>query len=469
MEKTIAFLGEFKLKEFFGLNQFHYTLSNLKPKTWEKKFAEVKNRILANELDGLILYLPTPLLMQITEKEYQKIWQNFLSYFTKTRLLVVIYERNLYGNFDYYDYSKNKYYNLKQLERIIDEIKNEQEFYRGGNYNDQEYISYLESCKYLNDPEIQDLDFYLEKLEFAKYRIIDYNSRKDDFDLFFESLEKENIELITFKNKDEVIISIKTFVTNIINDIAFSIYVSKKHFLEFEFEQFLQIFERYLIKIETVDLYIDKQSTTNGVVYNFKTNDKNFDPKKLQMAINRFDEFMELCMNSPDKAIEILSHDISDSSKVIDIINDLSKKYKRLMTDIKHQKEKIQLLMKQDLENTLLDYEFNHSSNLFVGKISGDFVKNNNQDRITSYTNRYSEEEKKILELVNQTGDISKIIIITSEIDQIKDPNLPYEQRMSSAQKIKSFLNKLGRKAIGKIEDLSIKLLIEYIDKKTGL
>ena len=112
MDKKIAFIGEWNFREFLEVEVIKYNIYNLLPKTWTKKFEKIKQEIGNNQLDGIIIYLPTPLLMQITLPQYQNIWDEYLSTFTSCKVLLIVFEENLFGNFDYYDYEENIYYNL---------------------------------------------------------------------------------------------------------------------------------------------------------------------------------------------------------------------------------------------------------------------------------------------------------------------------------------------------------------------
>lgn len=473
MIKGVAILGELNIPEYFGIKQYHYRLSGLQSKTWEKKFQSISELIAENKIQGIIAYLPTPLLVDITFGEYQEIWHRNLDRLKEVRLLVVVYEQNLLGNFDFYDYDSKKYLGLDEISRIIKRIEDEQErhsklIYSDKQYEEDELERIFSEFQYVNNEEISDLDFYYNKLLFAKERIEDYRERQDDFDRFLNSLLSDQVELVTFKDKKEVFLRVETFISNLANDIVFSLYVNSNYFLSGEFDDLINIMTRYLNRVEGFDVRFDKQATKKGTLYHVKTETLPFKPDNLKQALKRFDEFMDVCVYDPDKAAELLRNRFEDSIELQSVISDLTKRYKRLLLDVKHQREKIMLLMRQDFESELMNIDIDGGANLILNNFESLEVStvSNPYDRV--FMESYSDEEQSIISIAKEHENSDEVLIIKSNLDQMKDSSLPEHQRQSAAQKVKSYLFKIGKKAIDKAEDLGIKILVEYIDKKVN-
>ena len=91
---------------------------------------------------------------------------------------------------------------------------------------------------------------------------------------------------------------------------------------------------------------------------------------------------------------------------------------------------------------------------------------NINSAWVLNSQDNYDNHEIEIINLFKKYGNEKEIILVNTNIQQIRDKQLTEVERKTAAQKVKSYLFKFGKKAMDKAENLVIKTLIEYIDKQ---
>ena len=264
------------------------------------------------------------------------------------------------------------------------------------------------------------IDSKLFRLLKAKERLEDYLSRKDRISGFIEEILNSGIELSTFKEKPDIECRVEAFLNDILKDIFFSVHVPREQLFSEEFYQFLRIFERYLQQIEGLSFTIDTQASANGITYYFKSKDGLKEIKDFSSAIKRFDDFMDICVNNPETALNILKKKISDPQRALDILQELTTKYKRLNMDIQHQQQRLRLMITQDMETAMLELNIQGTPALLVdtsGTIQNavDIVENNiKHNRLHFPTHKLTKEDVAILDWAKKYGEANDLIIIKS-------------------------------------------------------
>ena len=124
-KKTIAVIGSLHFPQPLGIGVNYYNVYANKPNTWERKFLMLEKQIEEGYINGIILYFATPLLLKSTRSEYSNAWKILVNCLKKTNSLVIIFEENLHGNFEYYDYSEKKFLTLNELNNYIKKLENE--------------------------------------------------------------------------------------------------------------------------------------------------------------------------------------------------------------------------------------------------------------------------------------------------------------------------------------------------------
>ena len=83
-----------------------------------------------------------------------------------------------------------------------------------------------------------------------------------------------------------------------------------------------------------------------------------------------------------------------------------------------------------------------------------------------TFKSRYSEEELELFELAKNHGETQELILIQSNIDLIKDPEINSVEKNNSKQKIKKFLIKIGKKGLEHAEKIAVDVITSYLESK---
>ncbi|MEQ6117910.1 hypothetical protein [Reichenbachiella sp. MALMAid0571] len=296
-------------------------------------------------------------------------------------------------------------------------------------------------------------------------QIKDYNSRKDDISSFIDELLCADVELSTFHKKSELEPRLEDFLKNLANDVIFTLYVSNEQYLNKELDQFVKIFQSYLEKIENIKLSIEIQESSNGKKFEFKVKEEKLSTSNFQEALTRFDDFISLCISSPEQVLDQLRENNFDPSEAIEIVREFSKKYKRLLLDINHEKQKIELSLKQEFENSLLEQNIDISSrelSLFSNQKASSMPNLLTTDNLK----RFSDHEFQILQLASQYSQNEKLPEVKTNLEILRDLDLPKEDKKVAFNKLKAFLLKTGKKAMKQAEDVGVKVLIKYLESQ---
>ncbi len=260
-----------------------------------------------------------------------------------------------------------------------------------------------------------------------------------------------------------------------------------------------QLFRDYLSKASGLNVRLDQYRTEQGIIFEFHR-DENTRSPDISKEFDDFSTFMDLCISNPDSA-EILLRDKSLNSKVIhEIIERYSKEAKRLVMDLKHERERKLLGIRHRLESELAEIvppDFNWQSlNLIVDAsipridgISSALGIYNSASQLSSASNltvninpqiinkvkgvvakkivgdQYiNEDTKKLLELIQKYGG-NKSAELASAVYELSDKSAPQPGRLTARQKLKKFLLSVG----GCTEDSSMGALQAYVESQLGL
>jgi tetratricopeptide (TPR) repeat protein len=275
--------------------------------------------------------------------------------------------------------------------------------------------------------------------------------------------------LKTFKEKQNIAHIIEDYLFDIIKDVFFSIYVSNEQILHQEFSDFVKIFEKYMRNIEGVSLVVDSDSSSNGTTYYFKSKTLS-GAGDFSKAIRRFDKFIEIYLEAPEEAMKLVAKEYANSAEVFDAMQGVMKKYQRLLLDIKHQQQRIVMLMKQDFENVSLENEM-YSEELSLLNSKG-LIKDStyfiggkiNSFELSASGESYSKNDTEIMQIISKYGSQEDLTLVKSSIDKLKDNDASQTDKISSAEKVKGFLIKVAKKTGEHAGTIGVKVLTTYLD-----
>jgi len=473
-KKRVAVIGGIDFPQPLGVEIHRYNIRGLQPKSWVRKFEEIDQQIKENYLHGVIIYLATPLFLQISKPEYNEHWNRLLRICEQTKSIIIVYEENIHENFNYYDYEEERYLSYAELlERILVIeadlfAQGKYPFRDGPEFTDEELHLILGGAPPIPDEPRFGYSSLLDNLFLAQQRIEDYQNRKDDVAKSIDVILSSKVSLKTFKEKQSIAHVIEDFLFEIIKDVFFSIYVSKEQILHEEFSDFVKIFEKYMRNIEGANFSVDSDSSANGTTYYFKSKVLE-GSEDFSKAIRRFDKFIELYLEAPDEAAKLVAKEYSNSIEVFDAMQGIMKKYQRLSLDIKHQQERIKMSMKQDFENialesTVYDNELSILNSKGLIKDSNYFIDGQIKSFGLDIREGYSKNDTEILKIVTKYGSKEDLTLIKSNIDKLKDEDASQTEKISSSEKIKGFLIKALKKTGEHAETIGVKVLTTYLD-----
>lgn len=289
-----------------------------------------------------------------------------------------------------------------------------------------------------------------------------------------QKLDKSNLNIIPYKRNAELTTIALTFIDQNEKNLLFRVYVPSDRMWSFESDKLLQLFRDYLSRISGLNVRLDQYRTERGTIFELY-GDETTRSADISQEFEEFSNFLDLCLSNPDRAEIILQNKNLNSKAVQDIIARYFKETKRLVIDLKHEREIKLLQVRHRLESELTevvpsDFEWS-AINIIVDALiprldgvssalgfynspsrlssSSNLTVNINPQIINTVTgivaqeivgNQYiNEDAKKLLELIQRHGG-DKYAELTSAVYELTDKSAPQPGRLTAKQKLKKFL-----------------------------
>lgn len=324
----------------------------------------------------------------------------------------------------------------------------------------------------------------------------------DVLDSVFTWFTSIGIELTPYKKNAEVTVLSESFLLDTETNLIFRLYIPNGRIWSSEADRFLQLFRDYLGRVVHLTTRLDQRRTDQGVIYEFH-GDESQGEVGLHKEFEEFSRFMDLCASDPNAAEALLTIKEINHKDIIDIIARYSKEAKRLQIDLKHERERKFLAIRQRLESELVDSvptltdwkaidSFINAAIPSTGEISS-FISLNQITAIRSgvtansnltvnlrpqiiqsvngvvaqeiYGNQFlTQEDQQIISLIKTHGG-AKTRELESAVHELADDSAPKTDRLGAKQKLKKFLIEVGKRTA----DVATGVLQTYIEKKLGL
>lgn len=313
-----------------------------------------------------------------------------------------------------------------------------------------------------------------------------------------KELKEYKLQLIPYRTLAEITITAQIFLNQIESNLIFRVYIPKGRLWQDEIDKLLTLFTDYLGMQSGQNIRLDQIRTNMGTVYAFY-GDPSSNRTTFSTQLDEFTNFLDLCVKNPEAAHDVLINKNVDSKKVTEVITRYAKESKRIKTDMRHAFEQKALSIRQRMESELIDVlppNFDEDLLSEIAKsvlinttgfgipINPNFALANpatNTDRAISlnikqqYIDKvygivaqevqgdanYNEQEMQLLELFMKYGD-NKNEELISALNELRDQSLPSQNRVSSKQKILSFLTNIS----SSIGSLALQTLQKYIESK---
>lgn len=313
-----------------------------------------------------------------------------------------------------------------------------------------------------------------------------------------EQIYGKNINLAPYKKNIELSVLATEFVEKNEKNLVFRVYLPAGQMWSAEAEKLLQLFREYLGKVSGLKVRQEQYSTNSGVVYELVA-DKAIDPAAVAPEFENFANLLDLCAIDPERAVEVLMLRNIEEKAVYEIVERYSKEARRLLVDLKHERERRILSIRHRMESEFVDIagvnsqweELHKLVDAMVPKVGGvsvpvglgilglssntsNVVMNINPQFINSVegivareisgTILQTAEASQLLELIGRHGGENGAEL-KSSLYELEDSQAKLTSRLSAKHKLKAFLAKVADKS----GDLAVGVLQSYLESKMGL
>jgi len=313
------------------------------------------------------------------------------------------------------------------------------------------------------------------------------------------TLRHHNLNLIPYRTNAEVTVIATQFLRDAVEGLLLRIYVPATRLWANEVDRLLELFRDYLLRTGRKGIRLDQIKTDHGISYEFHGDDAP-SASSLSEDFQDFSRFLDLCVSNPEEAEAILRQKSIDPKEIASILTRYSKEAKRLQVDLRHERERKLLNIRQRLESELADFLPNNVDWSVIEKLvassipeafsivavsSGSLrglrsvesssltinlmpqivntVKGIIAQEIRGDVN-ISEDDETLLQLIRQHGD-NRSTELASAVQVLSDTDIPKSDRLTSAQKLKAFVFSI-RDRLGPV---ATNLMTAYLERKLGL
>lgn len=349
-----------------------------------------------------------------------------------------------------------------------------------------------------DQPSEDDYDPYFEEIQ--RYRESEFNSiyappTKEVINQVKCLLKEHGLNIVPYQKNVELSLLSSSFIEKNEHNLIFRIYVPSGRLWASEAEKLLELFRDYLQKASGLNARHAQYKTNNGVVHEFFGDDE-VSTSALSEKFAEFSGFMDACIQNPDSARTSLASSNLDNREVQELVLKYSREARRLHIDLKHDRERRFLNIKQELESQLAEYVVDENDWIALNQIvensipqvaslsnvlGGGFkqiqpIQNlyvNSQvietangiiSKEISGTVNLSHEAKELISLIEQYANNDKEELV-SAVHELSDESVRESDRLSAKQKLKGFLLSCG----SKVESVAMGVLQTFIESQLGL
>lgn len=281
-------------------------------------------------------------------------------------------------------------------------------------------------------------------------------------------------------------------------DLIFRVYVPSGRLYASETDKLVSLFREWVGGVRRHRIRQQGYQTRAGKVYEFFSEEG---PERidLRQEFDYFSQFMTLCDSDPSRAAEQLLKVGFNRSVGAEVVARYGKEFRRLRIDLRHERERRILSIRQGLESDFLDQGIDQLavtqiSTLIEESIPGEsaitplellgayrppnqspFIFNVNQQFIledvkgniiqnVQGTINLDPAAKQLLDLIDQYGG-DQAVDLTSAVHELEDPDAPLADRNTSKRRLVKFVRRIG----DSVQGVATELLTRYIETKIGL
>lgn len=310
--------------------------------------------------------------------------------------------------------------------------------------------------------------------------------------------QRYRLQVLPYRRNAELTVMAAEFIASTEQGLLLRIYVPAGRMWAQETDRLLALFREYLSRVSQLSIRLDQVRTGRGTIYEFHGEDSK-QTADLSSQFQEFSRFLDLCVSHPEQAEALLNARDLPRREIGEILTRYSKEARRLTVDLKHERERKLLGIRQRLESELTDVAASPSSLaaiealieatvprvLGIGsaasidqsplQVQGGHVTVNLGPQIIQAAGgiiaqeirgdiHLAQQDQELLALIQQYGG-AESASLASAVHEVSDPGAPAPGRLVAKQRLKKFLIAVSSKA----GDVATGILQRYIESKLGL
>jgi hypothetical protein len=307
-------------------------------------------------------------------------------------------------------------------------------------------------------------------------------------------IKKSPLRVVVSRNDAEITVAAEQFIREAEKGLLFRAYVPSGQIWETEFDRMLTLFKDFLVRVANADVRLESNRTLYGVTYAFFG--EGVTPQQAAANFEEFTTLLNVAVSDAPAAEAILSERYAlERGEIAAIITRYAKEARRLHVDIRHERQRKFLSIRQQLESELSDVvpplamreiegivDLTLPQSLEVVPVGRRPVNLDLFDQPQS-SFCFSEQQRRRLdeivirevqgtiELLPEEQHFLAVIDtrggedardLTTSLYQLRDPGTPDAERVTTAQRLRTFLLSIG-------DQTQFKVLHGYIERRLGL
>ena len=311
-------------------------------------------------------------------------------------------------------------------------------------------------------------------------------------------LQQMNINIVPYRSRFEFNFSAQNFLDESESGLVLRLYVPNNRLFGDEMDHLLTLFQDYLNKVTGKAVTLQQNRTLHGVSYNFFSSDAGTIRQNWQQSLSDFNQLLTMCVTNPQDAIDELKNKGIADPVARDIINRYSRESRRVLVDIGYQRKKAFTEIEHRLMSELIDVASSELNEQIVGEIINASLpianslsptpnslsipmlsKNGNMSLTYNIANAqiintangiianvvngdvsYNENDRELLQLIAEHATQIEGLELKGALDELKDDSAPKIERVTAWQKLYTFIQKHS----GKMQEVLVSVIAKYLE-----
>lgn len=305
-------------------------------------------------------------------------------------------------------------------------------------------------------------------------------------------LAQTGLNIVPYRTLVDIDLAAQVFIEHDVQGLVLRMYVPAGRLWSRELDKMITLFREYVANVTGHSVQLTQNRTGSGVTFSLYSPNIELPHDELRAMFDHFADFLALCVSDPKQAEEFLLSSQIPQAQAREIVTRYATESRRLLLDLKQERETRLLAIKHSLEAEILEAEaratigslatailpmpeglgsviapttqshstppVHHSVYInpqFIEKVEG-VVAQNMHGNIS-----YSVNDEMLRRLFQENADSrAEVAALRSALDELHDHEVPYQERVGAWQKLEGFLAKIG----GKLGNVGLEILKTYLE-----